>query len=444
MAVPVSHDSKILIVGGGTWACSTALHLVRRGYSNVTVLDAHPIPSAISAGNDVNKIAELASPTQGDDPESVAQAAAAAAADGWLHDPVFSPYYHDTGFIVSGSSLDALKHVIESEIRGREQEYTKLDSADAFRACMPKGVLTGEFPRWKGWYKSKGAGWVHARKALVSAYTEAKRLGATFITGSPQGEVVSLLRNDGDIRGAKTADGLEHIAHRTILAVGASATQLLDFENQLRPTAWTLGHIKMTQEEAQLYKNLPVLFNVEKGFFMEPDEDKHELKICDEHPGYCNWVTQSGSDIPKSIPFAKQQVPLDSEQRIKQFLSETMPHLADRPLVHARICWCADTRDRGFLITYHPSHPSLVIAAGDSGHGFAHIPSIGGYISDCLEGKLEERFARQWRWRPEIAKGFWGKDPLDRFGAGREVMDLPPPSAEGRWTHIKRESDGGT
>ncbi|OAQ91320.1 alpha-N-acetylglucosaminidase [Purpureocillium lilacinum] len=413
MAAKVSKDSSIVIVGGGTWACSTALHLVRRGYSNVTVLDAHPIPSSISAGNDVNKIAELASPTDGDDAESVAQAAAAAAAQGWLHDPVFAPYYHDTGFIVSGSSPEALKHIVDSELRGHEKEYTKLNSADDFRACMPNGVLTGDFPNWQGWHKSKGAGWVHARKALVSAYKEAERLGARFITGSPQGEVIGLVQEGGDVRGAKTADGYEHRADRTILAVGASAPQFVDFENQLRPTAWTLGHIKMTEEEAQLYKNLPVLFNVEKGFFMEPDEDRHELKICDEHPGYCNWVTLPDSKLPESVPFAKHQVPIESEQRIKQFLSEIMPHLADRPLVHARICWCADTHDRGFLITYHPSHPSLVIAAGDSGHGFAHIPSIGGFISDCLEGRLEGRFARHWRWRPEIAQGFWGKDPLD-------------------------------
>ncbi|UNI23901.1 hypothetical protein JDV02_009693 [Purpureocillium takamizusanense] len=441
MAATLDKESSIVILGGGTWACSTALHLVRRGYSNVTVLDAYHIPSAISAGNDVNKIAELASPTDDDDADSVAQAAAAAAAQGWIHDPIFSPYYHDTGFIVSGSSPEALGHVIDSELRGHEDEYAKLDSPEDFRACMPDGVLTGDFPNWQGWYKSKGAGWVHARKALVSAYQEAERLGAKFITGSPQGEVVSLLQEHGDVRGAKTADGREHRADRTILAVGASAPQLVDFENQLRPTAWTLGHIKMTGQEAQLYKDLPVLFNVEKGFFMEPDEDRHELKICDEHPGYCNWVTDSVSSLPRSVPFAKQQIPLESEQRIRQFLSETMPHLKDRPLVHARICWCADTHDRGFLITYHPAHPSLVIAAGDSGHGFAHIPSIGGFISDCLEGKLEARFAKHWRWRPEIADGFWGRDPLDRYGAGREVMDLPQPSDETRWTQISRAHD---
>lgn len=58
MASGLTKDSSILVVGGGAWGCSTALHLARRGYQNVTVLDAYPIPSAISAGNDVNKMVE--------------------------------------------------------------------------------------------------------------------------------------------------------------------------------------------------------------------------------------------------------------------------------------------------------------------------------------------------------------------------------------------------
>lgn len=53
--------SAILIVGAGTWGSSTALHLARRGYKKITVLDPYPVPSAISAGNDVNKIVEQGS-----------------------------------------------------------------------------------------------------------------------------------------------------------------------------------------------------------------------------------------------------------------------------------------------------------------------------------------------------------------------------------------------
>lgn len=308
---------------------------------------------------------------------------------------------------------------------------------------MPAGVLTGDFPGWTGYHKPDGAGWVHARKALVAASAEAQRLGVRFVEGTPRGEVVRLVVRDGDVLGAETADGQRHLADRTVLAAGAAAPQLLDFENQLRPTAWTLGHIQMTEEEARVYRNLPVLFNIEKGFFMEPDEDEHQLKICDEHPGYCNWVTQeqpgsgtSSHPQPQSVPMAKHEVPAATERRIRDFLRDTMPHLADRPLVHARLCWCVDTPNRSFLITYHPGHPSLVVASGDSGHGFMHIPSIGGFIADCMEGKLGSKFATSWRWRPETAKEFWGHQTLGRWGgAGHKMLDLKETETEG-WTSI--------
>lgn len=58
MAPTLNTSSSILLIGAGTWGCSTALHLARRGYKNVTVLDPHPVPSPIAAGNDINKIME--------------------------------------------------------------------------------------------------------------------------------------------------------------------------------------------------------------------------------------------------------------------------------------------------------------------------------------------------------------------------------------------------
>lgn len=158
---------------------------------------------------------------------------------------------------------------------------------------MPRGVLTGEFPDWEGFIKPKGAGWVHARKGMESAAREAEKLGVSFTTGEYQGKVKSLIYEDGDIKGAKTADGKEHRADWTLLCAGANVDSIFDFKDQLRLTAWTLAHIKMTEGEVRIYKDLPVLFNVERGFFMEPDEDNHELKLCDEHLGYCNWDPKS-------------------------------------------------------------------------------------------------------------------------------------------------------
>ncbi|KAJ5115801.1 hypothetical protein N7456_000149 [Penicillium angulare] len=438
MSPSLDHSSSILIIGAGTWGCSTALHLARRGYTNVKVLDPYPVPSPIAAGNDVNKIMEHKElKSKNPDPTSVAFATCTRAAlKGWQTDPVFQPYFHETGFIVSGHTPALIQHIKEDEIDSSDAQYTPLETADDFRRTMPPGVLTGEFPGWKGWLSKEGAGWIHARKAMVSAYTEAQRLGVKFITGT-SGKVVALSYENGDVVGAQTEDGISHRADHTILAAGAGSDRLLDFKKQLRPTAWTLCHIKMTPDEADKYRNLPVLFNIAKGFFMEPDEDKHELKICDEHPGYCNFVQEPASSGElRSVPFAKHQIPLEAEARARDFLRDTMPHLADRPFAFARICWDADTADRAFLIDRHPDHPSLLVAVGGSGNGAMQMPTIGGFISDALEGRLQKELKDVVRWRPEIAVDRDWHSTQNRSGGPDRIMDFQSVKDD-EWTQIE-------
>ncbi|KAF3482871.1 fructosyl amine:oxygen oxidoreductase [Arthroderma uncinatum] len=428
-----AKNSPIIIVGAGTWGISTALHLARRGYTAIKVLDPYPVPSPISAGNDVNKILELA-----DSPETnyVSTTLAKAAVSGW-NDPVFQPYFHETGAIIAATSVGAREYITSGGGMTAANGWIPLSTAQEFRDTMPEGVLTGDFPGWKGWWKKDGAGWVAARKSMESAAREAARLGVTFISGLA-GRVTELVYaedEDGAVRGVRTADGHVHMGVKTILCAGAAAESLLDMKDQLRPTAWTLAHIKMTPEEVKLYKDLPVLFNVERGFFMEPDEDKHELKICDEHPGYCNWVMEGGK--LRSKPFAKEQIPIESERRVRQFLRETMPYLANRPFSFARICWCADTPDRKFLIGTHPEHKDLVLGVGGSGHGFAHIPSVGSFIADAMEMKLDPKLAEAFRWRPATAVGRdWGA-LQDRYGpdGSNRVMNFQDINEDG-WTTI--------
>lgn len=57
MPVVVDKHAPIAIVGAGSWGLSTAYHLVKNGYDNITVFDrAAAIPSPYSAGDDLNKI----------------------------------------------------------------------------------------------------------------------------------------------------------------------------------------------------------------------------------------------------------------------------------------------------------------------------------------------------------------------------------------------------
>jgi len=50
-------DTAIAIIGGGAWGLSSAYHLVRAGYTNITIFEhGLEIPSPYSAANDLNKI----------------------------------------------------------------------------------------------------------------------------------------------------------------------------------------------------------------------------------------------------------------------------------------------------------------------------------------------------------------------------------------------------
>ena len=420
-------DSNILIVGAGTWGCSIALELARQGFTGIKVLDGSSFPSAISAGNDLNKIAEEANePSQHDsDEEYFWHRVHQIAMKAWKQDPLFAPFYHPTGFIDAAVSDDAYERCVEYA-KNEQAKLVPLNTKECFRRTMPEGVLQGDFPGWRGFWKQGGAGWVSARGAMKAMYTEAVKMGVQFVTGDLEGRVETLLFNpDSNIAlGARTADGISHTAKHTIVSAGANSDRLLDFKGQLRPTAWTLAHIPLSSDEAALYKDLPVLYGVDRGFFIEPDAEKHEIKLCDEHPGYINPVFLDKKFF--SVPVTRYQIPAEAEGRMRLLLRETIPQLAERKFSFARLCWDADTVDRRFLIDRHPEVKNLIVAVGGSGNGFMTCPAIGVLVADILEpkGEIEERVKRILRWRPETAvdRDWWNSQ--GRYGADGKVMDL--------------------
>lgn len=110
---------RILIVGGGgTIGSSTALHLVRRGYTNVHIMDVYPIPSLQSAGNDLNKII-------GTSGSGSRRWISKEIMNGWRMDPVFKPYYHEVGRVEVASEpehIAALRARYDKEVANGELE----------------------------------------------------------------------------------------------------------------------------------------------------------------------------------------------------------------------------------------------------------------------------------------------------------------------------------
>jgi sarcosine oxidase/L-pipecolate oxidase len=354
----------------------------------------------------------------------------------WKTDPIYKPHYHPTGFIYAAVGDDAWDKV-RQEGTSKPHVYEPLGDADAFRKTMPDGMLTGRLGGWKGFFRRHGAGWVEARDVLMDVCAEAKKLGVSFITGHREGKVAELLRAGDVVIGARTEDGIEHRADMTVLAAGAASTMLLDFEDQLRPTAWTLAHIPLTPSEAEAYSELPVLFGADKGFFLSPPKSsiaagKAELKICDEHPGYISLA--DGSDgLKRPVTYQRAAIPRPSMEKMRSLIQETFPQLSDRPLLRPRLCWDADTPDRLFLISRHPRMSGLIVAAGGSGNGFMCSPAVAILVADLLEDNIEERLVKVLGWRPETAVGRDWFATQGRFGGSGHVIDLAVFRDEDDW-----------
>jgi sarcosine oxidase / L-pipecolate oxidase len=393
---PITKDTSILIVGGGTFGTSTAYHLAQRGYKNVTVLDRFSPPSEIAAGNDVNKV------IRADYPESIYAELATESINVW-RDPkgLFAGLYQRCGWLLAapedGSSLEFIEGSIKTAGEKGFEQATPVSSEEV-RKRWP--AYCGEMKGWKTFWNSS-AGWANARSALKRMADAAQGMGVKYIHGD-RGFVQSLLYDDeGKCIGVKSADASQTFADIVLVAAGAAAGNIMDMEGQLVAKGHTVGHIQLTPEEVERYKSMPIVDHFEGGILFPPQEDGL-IKI-----GAVSFVTNYDpvSHPHTSLPRyrcdnASDDIPKPIEDQLRSWLRELAPELADRVWFETRICWDADTPDFHFLISPHPQHSGLHLAVGGSAHGFKFMPVIGKYVVDMLEGQLTPETAETWRWRP--------------------------------------------
>lgn len=418
-------NSSVLIIGAGTFGLSTALQLLRKGHKNVTLLDPYEVPSPLSAGNDVNKVFQ--STVESEFYSELAEEALQM----WRSDPVFKPAFHEVGIVYGACGEEAVPEINKriSILEKKRVDFCQLDCPEDFAKFVKvpnssidnslQGLtLDGRFKGWKGYFQKNMCGWTYAALALNNAAKECKERGANFVIGSAE----ELLFINNKCSGVRTYTGEIIDADVVVICAGANSDKLLDFGGQLLAKCWTVGHIRLTQEEADSLKGCPVVLNLDQGFFFEPDKD-NDLKFCNEFPGYINM----DKDTNTSIPVFRNQIPVEAEKQMRNFLRQVYPEIAERPFNVAKICWCTDTPDRHFLITEHPTYNNLILGTGDSGQGFKYMPIIGKYISQViLEGRssLEESKSKAWSWRQNQAENRDILAKQGRFGGTNVVKDL--------------------
>lgn len=386
----MDHDTSVLIIGGGTFGLSTAYRLAKAGYRHVTVLEkSASIPPEDSAGNDLNKIIRA----EYEDPFYTELALEAIRE--W-ETPPFAPHFHKTGYLLANSfnAPESAKLTLQKSLASISShpsfsgQIQPINTRDDIRPIAP--ALDGPM-EWTGYF-NRLAGYAHAADALRAVAAACRALGVSLKLGA--GAASLLFDGGGDTCvGARTLSGAEHRADRVVLALGASVASLLpQIAPQITAKAWSVGHVRLSPDEAARLAGIPVTYARDLGFFFEPDRATGLLKLCPAGAGFTNFVGE-GLSLP---PADSNWIPPEDEEKIRALLRETLPALADRPLVDKKLCWCADTADSEYVIDYVPGKRNLVVVGGDSGHAFKMMPVVGNWVRDLLE-KGEQDVAR-WRW----------------------------------------------
>lgn len=390
----MDKNTRILIIGAGCFGTSTAYHLSQRGYASIRVLDRYAPPSCEAASTDISKV------IRSEYNEPLYVRLGIESIDAWRSWSLFKGLYHVPGWILSAANLS--RPFVEGSIETCKllgvQGLEKL-TPDQIHSRFP--IVTGQLDGWNINVWNPTTGWASAGQALERMAEAAQKNGVEYISGEC-GYVRQLVFDAGECKGVIAADGTRHEADMVILAAGAWTPSLLDADNQLTAKGHAVAYIQLSPTETKHYSAMPIMDNLELGYFFPPQEDgifkmAHSQFIT-------NTQTDTNSGITTSIPHTFIQTPADGlpleiEATMRRNLRRVLPELADRPFCYTRLCWDADTADRHFLVTPHPTHKNLFLAAGGSAHGFKFLPVVGKYVADMLEGTLDPEIARQWKWR---------------------------------------------
>lgn len=212
-----------LIIGSGVFGASTALHLIRsHPDADITLLDrdAHDAPTRVAASWDWNKV------IRADYSDIVYTKLALEAQDLWRTDPIWKPFYHESGVVWISATSFAKKVLANHAALGVESKLSTYPVEEA------KKLYGGLFERadYTGVEEvlvNRSSGWAEAKEALQSTIEAAIGLGVKYVTA----EVASVqFRESGSrrrCRGVVTADGTNISADRVILCTGAYTPKLL-------------------------------------------------------------------------------------------------------------------------------------------------------------------------------------------------------------------------
>ena len=376
---------SIVVVGAGVFGLTAAWELRTRGWE-VNVIDPGPVPRPTAASTDISKVIRM---DYGADDFYTAWAEEALAGwDRW-NARWGRAFYHEDGFLLLAPTRlqpGDFEHDSLATIANRGYELLRLEG----------DVLETRFPAWSsrrypdGYFNAR-AGWAESGAAMARIADEARAAGVSILTGT---RFEAVVERGGRVTAVRTDAG-EHQADVVLIAAGAWTPWLLP---QLGPVMWTTGqpvvHFDAGASSRWRAPQFPVWAAdiARTGWYGFPALDDGTLKIGHHGSGRRVHADDDRAVLPEEVePF-------------RSFLRESLPDLANASIRSTRLCLYCDTFDGDFWIDHDPDRPGLVVAAGDSGHGFKFAPVLGALIADVVEEKRNAR-ADRFRWRARLRDG---------------------------------------
>ncbi|TGO38579.1 hypothetical protein BHYA_0072g00420 [Botrytis hyacinthi] len=421
-------DTSYLIVGSGVFGTSTAYHLsLAHPTSSITVLDrSSSFPCSVAASHDYNKIVRA-------DYEDIFYCELALKArEMWKNNPLYKPYYHESGFVIVDDTGLGRRIIDNYENLGVSDHHARIVGPDEMKSLYG-GLFQGT--DWRGVkevFINEGSGWAEATKAVREVTEMAMANGVKFVKGDVENLVFTV---DGDCIGVMTKDGRTFRADKIILSTGAgtaklladSAPQMHHFlaEDRITAAAIVSGHVNLSETEYDRIKKTPVFDHAVGdvlGAVLPPTEGilKFYLDVTLKNTSLHERSGHMISAPPDEADQAQHKVPKRLQEECYRVMKGIYSELAeDLKFNSFRMCWDGITPDQDFIISAHPRCQNLHIATGGSFHGWKFLPIIGDYVVQMLDNKLDANLLSRWAWDRD-QKGSVHK----KFVPKRELKDL--------------------
>lgn len=268
------NNTSYLIVGAGVFGVSTAYHLIQK-YPNATVTlvdrDAYDAESRVAASWDWNKV------VRADYDDMTYCKLALEAQEIFKSDPLWQPYFHQTGVYWTCRSDYAQNVITNHKKLGRNDDIIALPVAEARK--LYNGIFdNADYTGVKEVLINRASGWAAAGDALRAVTKKCLDLGVKYVKAD-----IATLEFDGrgSCIGVRTRDGDVLSASRVVIAAGAFTPTLLEWSaaksgngglragDRILAAGITTGMAQLDKEQYERFKDMPVGF---QGY--TPEEGK--------------------------------------------------------------------------------------------------------------------------------------------------------------------------